>query len=156
MIKIAVWHGLWQDATTMKVVHRNSPSQIMLSLELVLLQGSSPLLKLLPSLFTLPLPLFLCILSLPPPPFFPFVKLDEGSTGFGMTVEYGPRSSVLPVRTLGDRVLEDGDRRELLPQILDEHKIVILGKICVVMSLRVGVTLRGGSVEAFMFEELGK
>ena len=135
MFEIAVWYGLWQDATTMKVVHRNSSSQIMLSLELVLLQGSSPLLELLPSLFTLPLPLFLRILSLPPPSFFSFVKLDEGTAGFGMTVEHGPRSSVLPVRTLGDRVLEDGNRRELLPQVLDEHKMVILGKICVVVSL---------------------
>lgn len=140
----------------MEVVHRNRSPQIVLSPELVLLQRSSPLFEPFPSLFTLPLPLFLSILSLPPPFLLPFVELDEGTTGFGVGVKYGPRPSICPVCPLGDRVLENGNRCEFLFQVLNEHKIVVFRKISVVVSLGIGVAFRGSSVEAFMFEELRK
>lgn len=140
----------------MEVVHRNSSPQIMLSFELVFLQRSSPLLEPLPSLFTLPLSLFLSILSLPPPFFLPFVELDEGAAGFRVTVKYGPRSSIGPVRPLGDGVLEYGNRCELLFQVFNQHEVMIFGKIGVVVPLGIGITFCGCSVEAFVLEELRK
>lgn len=140
----------------MEVVHRNGPPEIMLSLELVFLQRSSPLLEPLPSLFTFPLPLFFSVLSLPPPFLLPFVELDEGTASFGMTVKYGPRPRIRPTRPLGDGVLEDGNRCELLFQVLDEDKAMTFGKISVIVSLGAGIAFCGSSVEAFMLEELGK
>ena len=140
----------------MEVVHRNSSPQIVLSSELVFLQRSSPLLEPLPPLFTLLLPFFLSVLSLPPPLLLPFVELDEGTAGFGVTVKYGPRPSIRPACPLGDGILKDSNRCELLLQILDEHKVMVFEKISVIVPLGVGITFCSSTVEAFMLEELGK
>ncbi len=88
----------------------------------------------------------LCLLLFLSSALFSVVVLEERTARPGVAVQHGPYTLLLPISSLLDRVLSNGDGGKLLLEILNEHEVAFLREVAEVMAALGRVTFARGAM----------